>query len=75
MPTRYTESPSETLPGEVVGPPIRLPHVMLCTQGESGRWCGWIRTANTREQFIKYAAERREHELNCQGGLIVAGEA
>jgi hypothetical protein len=69
MATRYTEAPSEALPGEVVGQPIRLPAVLVCTQGE--RHCGWARMANTRDQFIKYAAERRDHEMKCNGGLIV----
>lgn len=71
MATRYTERPSEVLPGEIIGEPIRLPAVMLCTQGE--RYCGWVRMANTRDQFARYAAERRKHELKCQGGLIAAG--
>ena len=71
VPTAYTSSASLALPGQIVGAPVRLPCVMLCTQGE--RFCGWKRTANTQRQFVEMAAEKRQHEQNCQGGLIVVG--
>ena len=71
MPTGYTGSPSSILPEQVLGAPIKLPCVLLCQAGEN--WCGWKRTANTRTQFAEYATERRRHEENCAGGLIVVG--
>jgi hypothetical protein len=69
MTATVTSTPASALPGQVVGKPIRLPHVMLCTQGES--FCGWVRTANTRLELAELMAERRKHEENCLGGLIV----
>jgi hypothetical protein len=69
LPTNYSSSPSLTLPGQVLGAPVRLPAFMCCTQGE--RWCGWKRTANTQKQFVEMAAEKRRHEQDCLGGLIV----
>lgn len=74
MTVRYTDRPSQALPGEIVGAPVRLPHIMLCQAGGPGsRFCGWLRTANTPRQFAEYAAQRRDHERACKGGLIVAG--
>lgn len=70
MPVNITSSPSGVLPGTVLGKPIRIPHVMLCTQGE--RWCGRHWTANNRRQLAEYMAERRRHEESCRGGLILA---
>jgi hypothetical protein len=70
MSTSVTTNPSSLLPGQVLGAPIRLPRIMLCTQGE--RWCGWVRTANDRRQLAELMAERRRHEENCRGGLILA---
>jgi hypothetical protein len=67
----YTGSPSATLPGQVTGAPVRLPHVMLCTQGE--RHCGTRWTANTPRQLAEHAAARRAHEAACNGGLIIPG--
>ena len=57
--------------GSVVGRPIRLPYVMLCTEGE--RWCGRAWTANSRLQLAELLTDRRRHEQGCQGGLILAG--
>lgn len=70
MSTTYTNSPSAILPGQVVGAPVRLPAVILCTSGQ--RHCGWKRTANNPRQYAEYAAERRRHEEACGGGLIIA---
>jgi hypothetical protein len=56
-------------PGSVIGRPIRLPHVMLCTEGE--RWCGRWWTASTRRALAEKLAERRTHEETCNGGLIL----
>jgi hypothetical protein len=70
MAVTVTDSPSTALPGSIIGRPIRLPHVMLCTQGE--RWCGWVRCANDRHQLVVLMAERRSHEEKCGGGLIIA---
>jgi hypothetical protein len=70
MAVTFTGSPSTAMPGQVVGQPIRLPHVMLCTQGE--RHCGRTWTANTRRELTEKMAERRTHEAGCQGGLILA---
>lgn len=72
MPTSYTPSLSEALPGQIAGQPVRLPAVMLCTSGEV--FCGKVWTANTRHEFAEKAAEKRKHEMDCQGGLIVVGE-
>lgn len=72
MPTSYTPSPSEILPGQVVGAPIKLPALLCCTSGEV--FCGWSRYANNRKQFAEYATERRRHEEGCAGGLIVVGD-
>jgi hypothetical protein len=69
MAVSVTGNPSSALPGQVVGKPIRLPHFMLCTQGE--RFCGWVRTANTRIELADLMIERRKHEDGCKGGLIV----
>jgi hypothetical protein len=64
-----TGSPSSALPGQVVGAPLRIPAMLLCTQGE--RWCGKVWTANDRHQLVALLAERRDHEDRCQGGLIL----
>lgn len=71
MSVHVTANPSAELPGSVIGKPIRLPAVLLCTMGE--RFCGKTWTANTQEQFLLKSAERREHEATCKGGLIVVG--
>ena len=72
MPTNYTPNLSASLPGQVAGAPVRLPAVLLCTSGEV--FCGKVWTANTRQQFVEKAAEKRRHELDCQGGLVVVGD-
>lgn len=73
MSVYYTESPSSVLPGEVVGAPVRLPALLMCqAAGPGRRWCGWMRTANDARQYAEKAAERRDHEKACQGGLIIA---
>ena len=71
MAVTVTANPSAELPGSFIGRPIRLPHVMLCTQGQ--RHCGRIWTANTEHELVLKLGERRDHEANCSGGLIVAG--
>jgi hypothetical protein len=71
MPVTVTSTPEAAMPGQVVGAPIRLPYVLLCTQGE--RWCGKHWTANSRPALAELMAERRKHENGCMGGLIVAG--
>lgn len=74
MTTTWTTNPSTVLPGQIVGAPIRIPHIMLCHAAPpGGRWCGWVRVANSRQQLVELMAERREHEETCQGGLIVTG--
>jgi hypothetical protein len=55
----------------VIGSPLHLPYVMLCTQGE--RFCGKTWTANTDRDLPVMLAERRTHEATCQGGLIIIG--
>jgi hypothetical protein len=71
---RYTDSPSAALPGEIVGAPVRIPAILCCQAAPAGRrWCGKTWVANTEKQFAEKAAERREHEATCQGGLIVTG--
>ena len=70
VPTSYTPSPSMTAgPGDVMGAPVRLPAVLCCTSGEV--FCGRTWVANTQRQFVERAAEKRRHEENCGGGLIV----
>ena len=70
MPTTYTPSPSTALPGEVVGAPVaHLPWIFVCTAGEV--FCGSIWVASTVRQVAEKAAEKRRHEQNCNGGLIV----
>jgi hypothetical protein len=64
---RFTSRPA---PGDITGVPLRLPYVLLCTQGE--RWCGWHRTANTPRQLADHARDRRVHASSCRGGLIIA---
>lgn len=74
MSVYFTESPSSVLPGEVIGAPVRIPALLMCqAAGPGRRWCGWKRTANTAVQYAEMAAERREHERTCTGGLIVSG--
>jgi hypothetical protein len=70
-PVDVTTTPSQLADGQVVGPPIRIPFIMLCHQGE--RWCGWVKVANTRRQLPELMAERRRHHEGCLGGLILAG--
>ena len=72
MSVHVTANPSAELPGSVIGKPVRLPAVLLCTMGGE-RPCGKVWTANTYEQYLLKSAERREHEATCKGGLIVAG--
>jgi hypothetical protein len=69
MPASVTANPASALPGQVVGKPIRLPYVMLCTQGE--RFCGKTWVANVSREIPEKLAERRKHEQDCAGGLIV----
>ena len=69
MPTNYTSSAGLAMPDQVVGAPVRLPAILCCTSGEV--FCGKTWTANTQKQFVEKAAEKRRHEQNCQGGLIV----
>lgn len=71
MSVHVTSSPSAELPGSVIGKPVRLPCLLLCTMGE--RHCGKRWMANSYEQFLLKSAERREHEATCKGGLIVIG--
>lgn len=67
----YTSDPAAAAAaGQIIGKPIRLPYIMLCTQGE--RFCGWVRTANNRRQLAEMMKERRVHEDGCRGGLILA---
>jgi hypothetical protein len=60
---------------EFVGRPVMgWPHIMLCTAGEPGaRPCGKTWVAKDELDYLKKTAERREHEVTCRGGLIVAG--
>lgn len=67
MGVRLSQRPE---PGEFTGAPVRVPFVLFCTQTE--RWCGWVRTANSAEEFTALAADRRTHEMSCQGGLVRA---
>lgn len=71
MNVKVTSNPSSELPGSVIGQPIRLPYIMLCTQGE--RFCGRTWVANTAREVPAKLADRRRHEDNCQGGLIIPG--
>ena len=57
------------MPGQVLGAPVRLPAFMCCTSGEI--FCGRTWTANSQREFVEKAAEKRRHEENCAGGLIV----
>ena len=68
---RVTANPSGELPGTVIGRPYSLPAFLMCTMGE--RFCGKRWTARTETEFLLMSAERREHEADCRGGLIVAG--
>lgn len=72
MPVRYNDpnvNPSE----DFVGRPVRFPHIMLCTAAEPGhRSCGRTWVANSEPDFLIKAAERRDHEAACKGGLIAA---
>lgn len=70
MAVKVTGNPSAELPGTVVGAAIRLPYVMLCTQGE--RFCGATWVANSQRDLPVKLAERRSHEESCRGGLIAA---
>lgn len=71
MNVRVTSNPSTELPGSVIGRPMRIPYVLLCTVGGE-RFCGQVWTANSERQLAELLAERRRHEENCQGGLIAA---
>jgi hypothetical protein len=64
-------NPSAELPGSVVGRPYRYPAILCCTSGAE-RFCGKTWVANNELDLLKKAAERREHEAACKGGLIVA---
>jgi hypothetical protein len=68
MPASVTASPASALPGQVVGKPMGIPAILLCTQGE--RFCGRAWVANNRRELPEKLAERRKHEENCLGGLI-----
>jgi hypothetical protein len=70
MSVKVTSNPSAELPGTVIGKPVRLPHIMMCTQGE--RFCGRYWVASTQRELPVKMAERRRHEQGCAGGLIVA---
>ena len=73
MVTTYTDSPSGVLPGQIVGAPItHLPWIFCCRSGE-GKHCGWARAANSQRQAVEIMTEKRKHEMNCNGGLIVVG--
>jgi hypothetical protein len=56
----------------VIGRPVRIPYIMLCTHGE--RFCGKTWVANHRRDLPDRLAERRKHEEICAGGLIVAAK-
>jgi hypothetical protein len=64
-----TGNPSSELPGSVIGQAIRLPYIMLCTNGE--RFCGATWVANTERELPERLLQRRQHEDNCRGGLII----
>jgi hypothetical protein len=68
MAVKVTSDPSAELPGNVVGAPLRIPAILLCTQGE--RFCGATWVANTARDLPDRLAERRRHEATCGGGLI-----
>jgi hypothetical protein len=70
MGVTVTGSPSSVVPGQVVGAPIRVPYLLLCTQGE--RWCGTHWAANTRRQLVQSLSSRRDHESKCNGGIVLA---
>ena len=73
MPTSYTTTPSHGLPGQIIGAPIsHLPWVFCCSQGDE-RFCGWAKAANSQLEALEVMTEKRKHEENCQGGLIVVG--
>ena len=72
MSVHVTSNPSAELPGSVIGKPIRLPHFMLCTQGQ--RPCGKAWTAHTEHELVLKLAERRDHETACKGGLLTGGD-
>jgi len=63
-----TSSPASVLPGQVIGRPVRIPAILLCTAGE--RFCGKTWVANSERALPEKMAERRKHEESCQGGLI-----
>jgi hypothetical protein len=69
MSVSVTSSPASALPGQVVGRPMRIPAILLCTQGE--RFCGRRWVANSMRELPEKLAERRKHEQDCNGGLIV----
>lgn len=73
MAVRVTSNPSGELPGSVIGRPMRLPAILMCTQGE--RFCGAKWTANTEHELVLALSARRDHETACRGALIVAGGA
>jgi len=68
---KVTANPAGELPGSVLGAPIRIPSVLLCTNGEN--WCGRVWVANHRRQLPERLAERRDHEARCRGGLVLSG--
>lgn len=69
MPASVTVNPASALPGQVLGKPMRIPAVLLCTQGE--RFCGQTWVANSMRDLPEKLAERRKHEDSCNGGLIL----
>jgi hypothetical protein len=66
--TSVTTNPSSLLPGQVLGRPMGIPAILLCTQGE--RFCGRTWVANSYRELPEKLAERRKHEENCKGALI-----
>jgi hypothetical protein len=70
---KVTGNPSAELPGSVIGQPVRIPAILLCTQGE--RFCGRVWVANTVRDLPVKMTERRRHEEKCSGGLVVATSA
>lgn len=69
MTVKVTSDPGAEPAGSVFGAPIRVPGILLCTNGE--RWCGRVWVANHRRQLPEMMAERRDHEVYCRGGLVL----
>jgi hypothetical protein len=68
MAVKVTTNPSAQIPGTVIGAPMRIPAILLCTQGE--RFCGTTWVANTARELPAKLADRRRHEQTCHGGLL-----